>query len=85
MGREWVEKGRGRVGHDQHVTFLDLLETTDRRPIKADALAHCIGIDCAWRDGKMLPGAWQIRETQIDHLHVLGLNGFEDIVTRGAI
>jgi hypothetical protein len=33
----------------------------------------------------MLPGARQIRETQIDHLDVLGLDGFEDIVGRGAI
>jgi len=28
--REWVEKGRGRIGHNQHVAFLNLLETADR-------------------------------------------------------
>jgi hypothetical protein len=32
----------------------------------------------------MLPRARQIRETQIDHLDVLSLDGFEDIVGRGA-
>jgi hypothetical protein len=32
----------------------------------------------------MLPSARQIRETQIDHLDVLGLDRFEDIVGRGA-
>jgi hypothetical protein len=33
----------------------------------------------------MLPGARQVREAQINHLDIMGLDGFEDIVGLGTI
>ena len=33
-----VEEGRGRIRHDQHVAFLDLLEAADRGAVEADAI-----------------------------------------------
>src|ERR1700722_366975 len=33
--RKRVRKRRGRIGIDQHVAFLDLLESTDRRTVEA--------------------------------------------------
>src|SRR3990172_8189546 len=45
-----------------------------------DSLSQGIGIQRAWRDGEMLPGAGQIREAQIDHSDVLVLDGLEDVV-----
>src|SRR5262249_5984692 len=53
--------------------------------VEADALAHGVGIHRARRNGKMLPGARQVGEAQIDHLDVLVLDGLEDILGSAAI
>src|SRR5262245_33244443 len=47
---------------------------------QADALGQGIGIDCTWWDGKMLPDARQVRESYIDHLDLVVLDGLEDVL-----
>ena len=38
MLAERVHDGRVRVGHEEHVRLLDLLEATDRRAVEAEAI-----------------------------------------------
>ena len=82
---KWVEECRRRIRHDKHVAFLDLLEAADRRAVETDALFERRGVDRAWRHREMLPGSGQIRESQIDHLHVLVLDKLNDVRRRFTI
>jgi hypothetical protein len=84
-GGERVEKGRSRIRDDQHVAFLDLLETTDRRAVESDAFVERICIHRAGRDGEMLPDTRKVGEPQIDHLDLLVLDRFQEISGRRTI
>ena len=80
-----VEEGRGRIRHDQHVAFLDLLKAADRRPVEANAFFHGILVERARRDRKMLPSAGQVGKAQVDHSNVVVLHRLEYVLGRGTI
>ena len=46
VDRRTGRERRRRVGHDQHVAFLDLLEAPDRRAVEAEPSVNAVGIEC---------------------------------------
>ena len=63
-----IEKGRFGYGHDEHVRLIDGLPAADAGPIEAEAFIENAFIECISRDGKMLPQAGEIHETEVNTL-----------------
>src|SRR5207245_10114714 len=62
---------RGGIRDQQYVTFMDVLEAADAGPVESDAVAEEAGRQLPDRDRKMLPGADQVDELQVDDLQTL--------------
>ena len=83
--RERVPKRRGRIGMDQHVAFLDLLESPDRRAVEADPVGEAAGVEGSRRHGKVLPEARNVGEAKIDHFDRFVPDDLEYVVGSGAV
>ena len=70
LGERIHDRG-GWIGQDEHVGFVDFLPATDRRAVEAEAVFEQVGFQVGNGHGKMLPGAGQIDEFEIDHLRVV--------------
>jgi hypothetical protein len=66
--RERVEHGGGRVGEQEHVRLLDLLETPDRRAVEPEPLLERLLGQLRGRHREVLHQPRQVREAQIDDL-----------------
>ncbi len=77
-----VDIGRRRVGHEQHVRLVDVLETTDARAIEADAVDEQVFAKILDRDAEMLGLSGQVHETQVDDQDA-GLSGERQYVGDG--
>jgi hypothetical protein len=81
-----VDKGRGRVAHQQHVAALDRLEAANRGTIKAQAIFEkIIFIIQINRHRKMLPLTVKIGEFQIDEFNAVFSNSFGHILDRTTV
>ncbi len=78
--RKGVHEGGVRVGHQQHVAFLDLLEATDAGSVEAEALFEGVGGKLFGGDRKVLPKPRQVDESHVHHLDLLLLDELHDIV-----
>src|SRR5439155_20925469 len=52
-----INKGRGRIGHGQHVASFNALPTSDGRAIKTQPVTETLLGQLGNRTTKMLPGA----------------------------
>ena len=73
VGAERVDDGRVRVGHEDHVRLLDLLEAADRRAVEAETLVEGIGAELVQRRREVLHQSWQVTEAEVDDLDSLVL------------
>ena len=76
MGREGVEHGGFRIGHEDHVGLIDGFPAGDRRPVEHDTVFECAFIHGVFGLGSMLPFTPGIGETKIDVFDVVLLNHF---------
>ena len=61
LGERVLERGR-RVGEQQHVAFLDLLEPADARAVEPDPFLEGVQVELLRGDGEVLPESRQIDE-----------------------
>ena len=64
-----IHTGRLRVGDQQHVTFVDQLESADTGAVKTDAFLKQVVAQVLHGDREMLPDSKEIHELQIHNLH----------------
>ena len=77
-GPERVDVGRRRVGHQDHVRLLDLLEPPDRRAVEAVAVLERRLAQHPRRDGDVLHDAGEVAEAEVDELDALRLDHGQD-------
>ena len=70
-GHERVHDRGGRIGHDEHVGFVDFLPAANGRSVEAEAVFEHVGFEIGDGHGEVLPSAGQIDELEIDHLRVV--------------
>src|SRR5258708_296600 len=77
-GAGGVQKSGVGVRQQQHVGLVDLLETTDRRSVEANALAEELLREFFDGNRKVLPQPRQVDELEVDHLdlEVFGLGKY---------
>ncbi len=63
-----IHHRRIRIGNQEHVALVNLLEPADARAIEADAFAEQVVLEVFYWDGKMLPHARQVDKSQVDDL-----------------
>ncbi len=68
---ERIDDGRVRVGHEDHVGLLDLLEAPDRRAVEPESLLEAVGAQLVRRHREVLHQARQVTEPEIDDLDAL--------------
>ncbi len=73
-GPERVDHGGGRVGQQQHVRFVDLLEAADRGAVEHQSVAEDLRVKGLRRDREMLHRPRQVAEPDVDELHRLRLD-----------
>src|SRR4029453_8708463 len=61
-----VDVGGGRIGHEQHVRLVDVLEATDARAIEADAVDEQVFAQVLDRDAEVLRLPREGDEAQVD-------------------
>ena len=71
---ERVKDRRAGVWKQQHVRFVNLLETADRRAVEHPALGEDALIERLSRHREVLHGAGQVAEAHVDELHPLRLD-----------
>ena len=71
---ERVDDARVRVGHEEHVRLLDLLEAADRRAVEAVALLEAVLGELVRRRREVLHQPRQIAEAEVDDLDALVLH-----------
>ena len=76
---EGVDHRRRRVGQEDHVGFLDLLEPPDRGAVEAEALGEHVVGQFMRRSGEVLHHAREVTEADIDDLDALVLDEAEHI------
>jgi hypothetical protein len=76
---ERVEDRRRRVGHQQHVRLVDLLEAADRGAVEPDPVGERLLVEARERHAHVLPGAGQIRELEVHELRAVALRQLEDV------
>ena len=77
---ERVDDSRVRIGHQDHVRFLDLLEATDRRAVEAVALLEGVRRQLVRGNREVLHQPRQIAETEVDDLHAFAGDEIKDLV-----
>ncbi len=78
MLAERVEHGGRRVRDQQHVGLVDRLEAADRRAVEHPALGEDVRVERLHRNGEVLHGARQVREPDVNELHVFLSDERED-------
>ena len=76
---ERVEDRGRRVGHQQHVRLVDLLEPADRRAVEADPLAERVLVERRERHPHVLPGSRQVGELQVHQPRAVALGQVEHV------
>jgi hypothetical protein len=76
---ERVQDRRRRVGHQQHVRLVDLLEAADRRAVEADPVAERVLVEARERHSHVLPGARQVGELEVHQVRVVALGKVEHV------
>jgi hypothetical protein len=79
-GPERVDERRVRVGDQDHVRFLDLLEAADRRAVEPDALLEHVGRELRRRHREVLHQAGQVTETHVDDFDALVADELQHLV-----
>ena len=69
-----------RIRHRQHVRLVDAHPAADRRAVEAEAVLERVLVPVFDREGTVLPGAEHVDELQVDHLGVVLLGKFEEVV-----
>ena len=77
---ERVHAGRGRVGHEGHVGFVDRLPARDRGAVEHQAVGESVLVDQRLVEGHVLPLAARIGEAQIDIFDVVVLDRLKDVL-----
>jgi hypothetical protein len=80
--RERVEVGGVRVGDQQHVRLLDLLEAADRGAVEAESVLEDAFRELGDGDGEVLGEARKVTEPQVDDLDVVLFREREDVFRR---
>ena len=78
LGREGIEHGGGGIRHQQHVGFVDILPSSDGRPVELDAFLKCVLVDGFHGLGRVLPLAARVGEAQIHIFDILFLYEIQD-------
>ena len=68
---ERIDHGRVRVGHEDHVRLLDLLEPADRRAVEAVPLLEGARRELVGGDGEVLHETGEVAEAEVDDLDAL--------------
>ena len=79
---EGVDHRGVRIGDQEHVGLLDLLEAPDRRAVESRTLLEAVQGQLVRRHRVVLHQAGQVREAKIDDLDALGLNQAQDLFRR---
>ena len=79
-GEERVHAGRGRVGHQRHVGFVDRPPAGDRRAVEHQPVGEGVLVDQRLIEGDVLPLAARIGEAQVDIFDVIVLDRLQDIL-----
>src|SRR5690606_8270182 len=79
-----LDRGGG-VGDQDHVRFLDLLETPDRGAVETVPVLEGVGRQVGRRDGEVLDLARQVTETQIDELEAFVGDLLQDFLRCGHV
>src|SRR6516165_2083731 len=74
-----IEKGRFRIGDQQHVRLVDGLESADARSVEADTVFKNVFAELVGGDREMLPQSGHIAELKIDDLDLVVLCKFHNI------
>ena len=82
MLAERVDDCRVRVGHQEHVRLLDLLETTDGRAVKTVAILEGGLGQLVGRYGEVLHQPRQVTEADVDDVDSLILDQRQDLLGR---
>jgi hypothetical protein len=61
-----VDIRRGRIGHQQHVRLVDVLEAADARAVEADAVDEQVLAEILDRDAEVLGLSGEVDEAQVD-------------------
>ncbi len=78
--RERIHVRGVRVGHQQHVRFLDLLEPADRRPVEPDPIFEDRVGELVRRYREVLHQPWEVTEAEIDDRRVVLLHHGQDVL-----
>ena len=76
---ERIQDRRGRIGQQQHVGLVDLLEAADRRAVEPDPVGERLLVQARKRHPHVLPRPRQVGELQIDHVRAVALGEREHI------
>jgi len=68
---ERVHDGSGKIRDNQHITFVNCLETTNAGAIEWHTFKEYLFLQFAHRHAEMLPGPWQVGEFEVYHLCVV--------------
>ena len=79
MRPERVDHRRVRVGHEQHVGFLDLLESADGGTVETETVDETVFGQLVCRHGEVLHQARQVTKTEVDDVHSLVLHEANDL------
>lgn len=79
FGVENIDPRSGRIRNDEHVRGVDHAPAANARSVKPKAISENLLVVFGERGREMLPGAEQIREFEIDQLHVAFFDHFADV------
>ena len=71
MGPERVDDRRARIWQQDHVRLVDLLESSDRGTVEAEALGEDFLGQLVDRSREVLHHPGQVTEANVDDLHAL--------------
>ena len=80
MGAERIDERGVRVGHEDHVRLLDLLEAPDRRAVEPEPFLERIGTQLVRRRGEVLHQSRQVTEPEVNDLDALVLRQCQDFI-----
>ena len=75
---ERVDSSGAGIGDQQHVAFVDGLETADAGAVEAVPFGHVVLAELAQGDGEVLKRARQVGEPQVNDADVVGLTKLDD-------
>ena len=78
---ERVHVGRRRVGQQEHVRLVDLLEATDGRPVEHQPVREDALAEVRRREGEVLHHPREVTEPDVDELDVVLLDVAEDLIS----